>query len=94
MVSRSTLFKSDTFGASNKCPSESDRLIEGQKREYRKAGTNSRWPFYRGVRLIEVSNQERSSIFGTCYLVQLFSEMLLHIFCSLSVIVKKINSCD
>ena len=49
MVLRSTLFTSNTFGAGNKCPSESDRLIEGQKREYRKAGTNlQRCPSYRG----------------------------------------------
>ena len=47
MVLPSTLFTSNTFGAGNKCPSESDRLIEGQKREYRKAGTNlQRCPSY------------------------------------------------
>ena len=36
-------------------PALAVRLIESQIKRVRKAGTNSRCPFYRGVRLIEVS---------------------------------------
>ena len=61
---QSTLSKSDTFGAGSKCPSKRDvRLIESQITGVRKEGTNSRRPFYRGVRLIEVSVKRESTVF-------------------------------
>lgn len=47
--------KMDTFGAGTKCASKSDvRLIGSQiKGKLRRAGTNSKCPFYRGVGLKE-----------------------------------------
>lgn len=47
--------KVDTFGAGTKCASKSDvRLIGSQiKGMLRRAGTNSKSPFYRGVGLKE-----------------------------------------
>ena len=62
---QSTLSKSDTFGAGTKCPSKRDVcLIESQIKGVKKGRdqTNSRCPFYRGVRLIEVSVKRESTV--------------------------------
>ena len=44
-------------------PALSVRLIESHIEGVKKAGTNSKCPFYRGVRLIEVSVKRESTVY-------------------------------
>ena len=62
---QSTLSRTDTFGTgvAVRLREMSVSQIEGE----RKAGTNSRCPFYRGVRLIEVSVKRGSTVHSGLY---------------------------